>query len=60
MAITGVKPPTQFAVEPVWEIAQLFPGQGQWGEEEYLALTTNHLVEFSQGQVVAATFAAAD
>lgn len=35
--------------EPTWEVAHLFPHQGHWSEEEYLALTTNHLVEFSHG-----------
>jgi Uma2 family endonuclease len=35
--------------EPTWEIAHLFPSQGSWTEEEYLALETNHLVEFSNG-----------
>jgi len=35
--------------EPTWDIATLFPNQGSWSEEEYLALGTNHLVEFSQG-----------
>jgi Uma2 family endonuclease len=38
------------AAELTWEIAQLFPAQGQWSEEEYLALDTNRLVEFSHGQ----------
>ena len=37
--------------EPAWEIASLFPAQGNWSEEEYLALDTNHLVEFSDGRV---------
>lgn len=37
--------------EPVWEIAHLFPAQGEWTVEEYLALDTNHLVEFSNGFV---------
>jgi Uma2 family endonuclease len=37
--------------EPTWEIAHLFPDQGAWSEEEYLALETNHLVEFSYGQL---------
>jgi Uma2 family endonuclease len=37
------------AGEPTWEIAQLFPYQGAWTEEEYLALDTNHLIEFSDG-----------
>jgi Uma2 family endonuclease len=30
-------------------LANLFPYQGAWSEEEYLALDTNHLIEFSQG-----------
>jgi len=36
---------------PAWEIATLFPNQGQWGEADYLRLGTNHLVEFSDGFV---------
>ena len=39
------------AVELTWEIAQLFPAQGHWSEEEYLALDTNHLIEYSHGQL---------
>src|SRR5438046_2969712 len=35
--------------EPTWEIAYLFPNQGHWSEEEYLALDGNQLVEFSRG-----------
>jgi len=34
---------------PTWDIAQLFPQQGQWDETEYLALPVNHLVELSNG-----------
>lgn len=37
--------------EPAWEIAHLFPVQGEWTVEEYLALETNQLVEFSNGFV---------
>jgi Uma2 family endonuclease len=37
--------------EPVWEIAELFPAQGQWSESEYLRLNTNRLVEFSEGNL---------
>ena len=37
--------------ELTWEIAQLFPAQGTWSEAEYLALETNHLVEFSNGRL---------
>ena len=47
------KPVSLNLVEPAWQIARLFPAQGAWTVEEYLALTndTNHLVEFSQGYV---------
>src|SRR5580704_4621329 len=37
--------------EPTWDVAQLFPHQGAWSELDYLALDTNHLVEFSNGVV---------
>jgi len=37
--------------EPVWEIAQLFPAQGQWSEEDYWELDTNHLIEYSHGYI---------
>lgn len=35
--------------EPTWDVAYLFPAQGAWSEEEYLALNGNHLVEFAHG-----------
>src|SRR5262249_39928321 len=37
--------------EPTWDVAHLFPPQGQWTEEEYLALDSNHLVELSGGRL---------
>jgi Uma2 family endonuclease len=37
--------------EPTWEIAELFPEQGSWTEEEYMRLPGNRLVEFSDGRV---------
>jgi len=37
--------------EPVWEIAELFPEQGDWTDRQYLALTTNRLVEFDNGTI---------
>jgi len=39
------------AAEPAWPVALLFPAQGHWTEADYLALNTNHLVEFSAGVV---------
>lgn len=38
---------------PVWRIATLFPYQGAWSEQEYLALDTNRRVEFDNGFVEA-------
>lgn len=43
--------PTNGLGEPTWEIARLFPYQGAWSEEEYLALDTNHLIEFDHGRL---------
>src|SRR5216684_3713293 len=34
---------------PAWEVALPFPPQGEWSEQEYLALDTNKLVELSDG-----------
>lgn len=41
--------PMQRRAEPTWDVARLFPDQGQWSEEEYLALDSNHLIEYSHG-----------
>ncbi len=38
-------------LEPAWDIAWLFPPQGGWSEEEYLALPDNRLTEFDHGRV---------
>ena len=35
--------------EPVWELARLFPSQGRWTVEDYLALDIGRLVEYSNG-----------
>ena len=37
--------------EPAWDVARLFPSQGMWSEDEYLALDTNQLIEFSHGRI---------
>jgi Uma2 family endonuclease len=44
------RPPSRRG-DPPWEIAMLYPAQGQWSEAEYLALQdrTNLLVELSDG-----------
>lgn len=43
--------PSHSGREPAWEIAYLFPEQGNWSEQEYLALSGNRLVEFSGGRI---------
>lgn len=37
------------AGEPVWELARLFSNQRRWPAEDYLALDTGRLVEYSDG-----------
>jgi Uma2 family endonuclease len=48
----AIRSKTQNGVgEPIWELAHLFPYQGDWSEEEYLALHTNRLIEFTDGRL---------
>ena len=46
-------PPPSERGDPAWAVALLFPPQGQWTEDEYLALEkrTRRLVELSDGQI---------
>src|SRR3954464_5119733 len=39
--------------EYAWELATLYPEQGEWSEEEYLELTdhTNRRIEFTDGRL---------
>ena len=37
--------------DPTWEIAALFPAQGQWTAADYLKLNTNRLIELDKGQL---------
>jgi Uma2 family endonuclease len=43
--------PTRRPLEPelTWEIARLFPAQGDWTEDDYFALDDNHFVEYADG-----------
>lgn len=43
--------PTRRSVrgEPTWELVDQFPRQGEWTEDEYLALESNRLIEFTDG-----------
>jgi Uma2 family endonuclease len=45
------RPPRSPPGTPVWAVASLYPLQGEWDEHDYLALETNHLVEFEDGCV---------
>lgn len=44
-------PPLSQIGEPPWEIATLYPTQGNWDFHDYLSLNTNHFVEFVDGCV---------
>jgi Uma2 family endonuclease len=48
-ALSGSDQPA--AEEPAWEVAYLFPEQGNWSEQEYLELSGNRIVEFSGGNI---------
>lgn len=37
--------------EPAWDVALLFPGQGEWTEDDYLRLSGRRLVELSNGGI---------
>lgn len=51
--MASVIPPVPNQPEPAWEIARLFPPQGQWSETRYLSFTEdlNQLVELVAGRV---------
>ena len=42
-------PSTVYERRPTWEIVDLFPEQGNWSVQEYLALETAKQVEFTHG-----------
>lgn len=37
--------------DPTWEIAALFPHQGEWTVSDYLGLRTNRPIEFNDGKL---------
>lgn len=47
----NLKPPKLRANQPTWEIAALYPTQGNWSEAEYLRLEGNQLIEYDNGFV---------
>jgi hypothetical protein len=46
---TNRRSPINGKAEPTWDIALLYPAQGDWSEEEYLSLPGNRLIEFCDG-----------
>jgi len=46
-------PPSQAEADYAWEVATLFPEQGEWSEDAYLELTdgTNRRIEFTDGRL---------
>jgi Uma2 family endonuclease len=47
----GMSVPTSQRGMPVWELADRFPPQGEWTEEDYLFFDENILMEYSDGFV---------
>jgi Uma2 family endonuclease len=39
------------ATHPAWDVAYLFPDQGTWSDDDYLALESTRLIEFDDGRV---------
>lgn len=37
--------------QPAWELAELFPHQGEWTEDAFFALDANRLIELSNGRL---------
>lgn len=51
MATVPNRPTCLSGQQPAWDVALLFPSQGEWTEREYLRLDTNRLVELIDGNL---------
>lgn len=51
MATIPDRPSSSTEAQPAWDIALLYPNQGEWSESEYLALDTGRLVELNDGNL---------
>ncbi len=51
MATVPDRPTSPSEPQPAWDVALLYPSQGDWSEFEYLALDTNRLVELIDGNL---------
>lgn len=49
MTDTELLEPKSRVGTPTWEMARFHPLQGEWTEEDYLALKTRQLIEFTDG-----------
>jgi Uma2 family endonuclease len=51
--MSSVPPSDSSQADYAWEVATLFPEQGEWSEEDYLRLTdgTNRRIEFTDGRL---------
>lgn len=49
--MTIIHPVQNSSAQPAWDIARLFPDQGEWTVDDYLTLETNQLVEYTNGHV---------
>jgi Uma2 family endonuclease len=51
--MSTVPPSHSSEADYVWEVATLFPAQGDWSQEQYLRLTdeTNRRIEFTDGRL---------
>lgn len=49
--MTIIHPVQNSSAQPAWDIARLFPDQGEWTVDDYLTLETNQLVEYANGHV---------
>ncbi|MEX2315598.1 MAG: Uma2 family endonuclease [Pirellulales bacterium] len=51
MATIPNQPTSMDEPQPAWDVALLFPSQGDWSEFDYLALDTRRLVELVDGNL---------
>jgi Uma2 family endonuclease len=51
--MSSIPPSPSAEADYAWEVATLFPEQGEWSEEEYLRLTdgTNRRIEYTDGRL---------
>lgn len=48
---SSIDPKSPRPGEPVWQLASMFPRQGNWSVDDYLTLDAGRLVEFDNGSI---------